>query len=540
MSRSTVASLKGARPGRHSSRAVAALAAACLTLTLAGCFGSSSSGPSLPGADPASIMPASTLLYLQAVIRPSGSLASGIDAASRRLLGIADPGPALQALLDKTARSGVSYAKDIRPWLGARAAFAVLASGGGHAQYVVVLDQIDTAKAQTALSSNALLQTSGSPDKTTRGSYRGVGYADDQSAHAIFGLVGQFVVIANDSAAFDATVDVDKGASSLASVGSYQQSLAGALPGSAGTAYASAGRLFNLIPSSGTSAAVLSLFKSFIGHEILYGSARLSSSGALLDLGALNAPQPSSGSATASGPQTNPIGTLPAGSLLAIGATHVGPALLQGIGELGKLGGGTAGNLSQSLGELQLATGVNLQSDLSSITTAAFFVEGTSVPSLHAALLLGLSDPSRATTILGQLHTLMALIASTQHGVAIGSLTTGSTSSFTISIPGLSYKLVVAAAGGRIVIALDQSSLSAALDGGPTLASSSAFKSASELLGDGIKPSIYVDLGGLATLAKSTGSKSSVLGYVQRLGSLAVGTGKIGGAEHVRVALTGS
>jgi len=528
------------RAARRARRAAGALVAGALALSLAGCFGSSSSSSSLPGADPASVVPSSALAYVQAVLRPSGKLARDIDAASERLLGIANPGAQLDALIDKSAQGGASYEKSIRPWLGARAGVAVLSVGSGHTEAVVVLDQTNDAKAQAALSTRAFFQTNGKPDATTSGSYRGVSYIDDQTSQSIAGVVGQFVVIATNAAAFDATVDVEKGASSLASAGNYQQSLGQTLSDSAGTAYANFGRLIALIPASGISSSALSAVKSLVGNEILYGSARFDANGALVDLGSLDAPKSSSSSSSAS--ETNPIGSLPADSWVAIGATNVGPSLLKALASLEKLAGGGTVNLSQSLAEIQLATGINVQGDLGSITTAGFFVDGASTASPQVALELGLANPSHASTILGQIYKLATLITSTTHGVSVGSLSIGSPSSFTLSISGFPDKLVIAAASGKIIVALGQSSLSAALASGPTLADSAGFKSSSALLGAGIQPVAYVDLARVATLVQSASpsTPSTVDGYLKRLGSVAIGAGKIGGSEHVRVAVTGS
>jgi hypothetical protein len=528
------------RAPRRGRRAAGALVVGALALSLAGCFGSSSSNSSLPGADPASVVPSSALAYAQAVIRPTGKLARDINAASERLLGIANPGAQLDGLIDKSAQGGVSYEKSIRPWLGARAGVALLSVGSGHAEAVVVLDQTDDAKARAALSTHVLFQTNGKPDTTTTGSYRGVSYVDDQTAQSVTGVVGQFVVIANNSAAFDATVDVEKGASSLASAGNYQDSLGQTLSDSAGTAYAALGRLVALIPASGVASSALSLVKGLVGNEILYGSARFDASGALLDLGSLDAPKSSSSSPST--PETNPIGSLPADSWVAIGATNVGPSLLKGLASVEKLAGGGTVNLSQSLAEIQLATGINIQADLGSITTAGFFVDGASTASPQAALELGLTDPSRASTILGQIYKLATLITSTTRSVSVGSLTAGSPSSFTLSISGFPDKLVIAAASGKIIVALGRSSLSAAVANGPTLAGSAGFKGSGALLGSGIQPVAYVDLARFATLVQgvSPSTPNAVDGYLKRLGSVAIGAGKISGSEHVRVAVRGS
>jgi hypothetical protein len=519
-------------PKPHHGRAAGGLACAVLALALAGCFGSGSSSSTMPGADPASILPASTLAYVQAVVRPTGTLASDIDAASARLLGIADPGQRLDALIDRSAAKGVTYEKDIRPWLGARVAIALLSAGKGGTDYVVVLDQDDPAKAQAAIANKALWQSSGS---TTTGSYRGVSYTEDETKQ-IAGVVGQYVVVANDAAAFDATVDVQKGANSLASATDYQQALGDQLSDAAGSAYVPLRKLVDVLSaslSSSTERTVLSAVDGMIGNGILDGSVRLDASGALLDLGTRGTPSSAASASSTSSPQTNPIGSLPADSLLAIGATHVGSALLSAIEGIG--------SLSSSLSEIQLATGIDIRGDLDSITTAGFFLSGASTASLQAALVLGLDDPAKAPTLLGQLYKLVTLVESVVKGVSVGSFSQGTTSSFTVTIKGLTQPIVIAAAGGRIVVALGQSSLAAATSSGTTLSAAGAFKRASALLGSGVQPDTYVNLSAIGAIASGagTGASSSLIAELQRLGAIVVGTGKVGGSERLRIAIPG-
>ena len=125
--------------------------------------------------------------------------------------------------------SGVSYETDVRPWLGARTAFALLSDSGGHGRIRRRPDQTNTRRPAPPSTNTALRPTRRPRDTITSGSYKGVTYADDMTSSAVAGVVGQFVVLANDTAAFDATVDVQQGGNSLAAVGSYQRSSRAAL-----------------------------------------------------------------------------------------------------------------------------------------------------------------------------------------------------------------------------------------------------------------------------------------------------------------------
>ncbi|MGD0980648.1 MAG: DUF3352 domain-containing protein, partial [Solirubrobacteraceae bacterium] len=308
--------------------------------TLAACGGSSSaSNSSAQGADPASAVPASALAYLQADVRPSGSLAQSIDAASKRLLGISDPGPKLDALIDRSMASGASYETDIRPWLGHQAAVAVLAgTTTAHAEYAVIVDQTDSAKAKAAIKNPALFSSgAGSADTLAQASYRGVSYTEDVTSKMDVGVVGDYVVVANDAASFDAIVDTEKGAASLAASSGYKQALTGELSGADGVAYLPLLRLIDaLVPAttseSPTAAAILQQLRTRYANAILSGSARFDANGAALDFAESGA-----GTSSSNG-ETNPIATLPDGSWLAIGLTNVGPSLGKIFTELGQLG----------------------------------------------------------------------------------------------------------------------------------------------------------------------------------------------------------
>jgi hypothetical protein len=231
-------------------RRVAAVAV-CLALavTVAACGSSSPNSTGAPANDPASLVPASALGYVAADLRPSGSLLQGIDAASQRLLGISDPGAQLDALIDKSIHGGLSYEKSVRPWLGeqgALAAFPVKTNGSSYG-YAFVVDQTNSALATAAFDNRSLFLTGSS---VTSGSYRGVNYVDAPSQKLVGGVVGHYAVLANSTAAFDAVVDVDKGAASLATVSGYKQALSTELPGADGVAYAPLLRAIDAIVSS--------------------------------------------------------------------------------------------------------------------------------------------------------------------------------------------------------------------------------------------------------------------------------------------------
>lgn len=532
-----------------------AVGGSALALALAGCFGSSSASSGGANADPASALPASSWVYGQAYIRPTGSQLQGIDAASQHFFATADPGTKIDAEIDKLLHPGVSYEKNIQPWLGHQAGFAVLgatASGSAtplvgslHAEVALVLDQTNTAKAKAAVASGGLFERKGAPaDKTTSKSYRGVTYTYDVTSKTAVGVVGDFVVLATVPA-FEAVVDVNKGAPSLASTPSYAHAIRAELSGADGFVYAPVGRLIRqLLPTLSAAAPQLgSQYTSLLSKytsEILLGSLRISDTSATLDLAGIDGP-PSG--ATGETGETNPITTLPAGSWLALGVTDIGPTVRNAFNALKSTTTSTAGSLAKSLAEVRQTSGLDVESDLESLTTAGLFVKGTSLATLEAALVLGVKDPADAATIVNQLRAFAGLEELSSKSFTVGRIDqAGITAGFTIKTSGSPITFEVAASAGRIVVALDAASLSDALSSSARYGASAGYSDASSLLGSGVHPDLVVDLSQLAALLKNfgvgaTGSDAEALNYLQRLGTFAIGTSHTTGTLHERIAV---
>src|SRR4051795_6825166 len=107
---------------RPRSRTLAVLAAAAAAVPVAGCGDSSSAGGGNAAADPASFLPASAPVYVEAQVRPGGDLKANVQTVGGKILRTDDPGGKLVGLIDRKLRDvGAIYAKDIEPWLGQRA-----------------------------------------------------------------------------------------------------------------------------------------------------------------------------------------------------------------------------------------------------------------------------------------------------------------------------------------------------------------------------------------------------------------------------------
>src|SRR5688572_27185718 len=94
-------------------------------LALAGCDVGGDGGD---GGDPATIAPADAALYADAVVRPEGDQKERANAFLSKALDDDDPGARIERLIDrgfKDSGEDATFADDIEPWLGERAAVFV-------------------------------------------------------------------------------------------------------------------------------------------------------------------------------------------------------------------------------------------------------------------------------------------------------------------------------------------------------------------------------------------------------------------------------
>jgi hypothetical protein len=168
---------------RRRALAVAGVAVVVLLiLVVRACGGGSGDSPPASGA--AKVVPADALLYLHLSTDPQRG-------AVKRALGLGGRFPGYPRLRDgvlrrlSTAASGVSYQRDVRPWLGDEAALALLNTPGQTAGSLVVLAVSNRNKAE-----GFLQRVAGAPG---RQNYRGTDISNYGNAAAAF--VGKYLVI---------------------------------------------------------------------------------------------------------------------------------------------------------------------------------------------------------------------------------------------------------------------------------------------------------------------------------------------------------
>jgi Protein of unknown function (DUF3352) len=155
---------------------------AVLAFVVRSCGGDAATSP--PAADAAKLVPADALVYLH--------LSTDTDRdAVEEALDLAERFPAFPRLRDaavgrlSTATAGVSFERDVRPWLGDEAALALLNTRSQTAGSLVVLAVADRKKADAFLS-----RVAGTPNRTE---YRGADVLSYGNAVAAF--VDDFLVI---------------------------------------------------------------------------------------------------------------------------------------------------------------------------------------------------------------------------------------------------------------------------------------------------------------------------------------------------------
>jgi hypothetical protein len=459
-----------------SPRRLAVLAAAALAIPIAGCGSSDDSSSGGGAGDPAKAIPASASFYLEATVRPTGKQRTDLEAALGKILRTNNPGAKITALIDKSSDNGQTYAKDIEPWLGRKAAVAVTGFTAGKPDWAVVINSTDDDKARKSVE--------GDKDYSVKRSYEGVDYRVNPKESDAQGVVDGFAIDGSENGFKQVVHLLKKGGDSLATNADLRDArdkvggdpgfmfvdLQGLLRSVAGTAGSS------LSPSQ--LSAVNGIFKRFraVGVGI----------GADAQAIRLNVATLGEGGGTGNGPGSAlPLDKAPGDSWLAFTQSDIGKSI-QGV--LDSLKNGSTGD---QITQFETATGLKVKEDLLSwMGDAGLFVEGDSVPALGGALVVESTDPAKTRTAIAKIKRLLSQF--TQGG--LGPAPAGSSAGFSMGAgSSRSKRILIGLAGSRFVIAYGDKAFRDAVHPSSTLSSSANFKGASGLLGGSTKPSFYLD-----------------------------------------------
>lgn len=561
--------------------APAALLAAILAVSLlaSGCGGSSTSGT---GASPATVVPASAPLYIDAVVRPSGSLEAETLAAGRRLTGRSAPFAGLVKLLQGPTGHAPDYDREVKPWLGAEAgiflssveaagsqvaslaaqsllraaltkalseglpgAEAALIGGEGlphllaqsSLQGALVLDTSDVAKARS------FLQTQARSAKAHPVTYRGVTF-EAATGGIAEGVVKDFAVIGTETGV-KGVIDTAAGGASLAHAPAYSKLTGSAESGRIANAYLDTRALSASIGRSGESP--LGLLQGVLGSVgQAYVSVIPTAHSVAIDLDTLPAGSSSNSGEPSSTTGAQVLSGLPGSAWLAIG-----------IGDLGKeLGNSTQGlsTLANLLSTFKLGSigigaafaplhsrSLNVSRDLLSwMGPTGVYVAGSNVLSLQAAVVVTSKDPARSRAAVSKLGRAYRESGGEVQGTSIP----GTDAAVLVKLPNFPLALTIADGQGKFVLGLGQASVQEALNPQSTLAGSPLYTNAEKALGGGIKPSAAVEFHTLSSLIESLGLSqapgfSGIASALQPLSSLAAGGGQTlsGGVKRARLVL---
>jgi hypothetical protein len=504
-------------------RLVLLVAVATAALAVAGCGGGSGGGDS--GSDPAMLAPPKSPLFIEAAVQPEGALRTNIESLAKSI-GIDDLGGLIVSEIESSASSSgesFDYAKEVKPWLGEKGGlFFQEYDGNDFKRYGVAIQSTDTTATQDFIDK----QSAESDEVPGKGSYEGVDYEVQSEDGTTTGVVGDFLVFAEDTATFKQMVDASNG-ESLADEETYTGTVDAAPGGSFADVFVDVGGLIDQAGGTIDPEAKQFLDSAGIDPEEATAVASLipGSDQVEIDLSTnLSGDNPPSGDAS------QLLGSLPASSFAAFAAADFGDRFEEAIDQIdtnGIPGQIPAGKFKSTLKE----AGIDVEKIAASVGDLGVFAEGSSESSLGGAAVLTTKNAKEATNTVSNIGLLLRS-AGTPGVTAIS----GKASGFSIRSAELGPKpLVVAAQGERIAIAygLPAATRALATGSGQTLADSPTYKEAVSALG-GTPISGFVDGPAALKLASALIPPAEQEGflkakpYLDKIEYLAIGSGSSG------------
>jgi hypothetical protein len=540
------------------------------------------------------VTPASTPLYIDAVLRPEGSLKANATTTASALTGRQHPFEGLLKLLAGSTGKTPNYAQEVEPWLGTNGGAFLSAAALGRAEGLVssatlekllsegwpgleaallgqsglqavlgassakgalVLDTSDVAKAQSFLEGQA--HSAGA--HTT--SYHGVTFQVSPDGMAE-GIVHKFAVIGSE-AGFKSVIETAAGGPSLAQASAYSKLTSTAEHGALANAYLSSEELASTLKSGGggsgsggsggSAESILPLLEGMLGNP---GQAYLSviptAHTVALDLDTLPPTSSaggsgSSGSASSSGESSSGhseafgesgaqvLRGLPGSSWLAVGIGDLGSAVGHGTQGLGALA---------SLGSVLNIDGIDFGKLLAPLSSRSLNVQ-QDLLSWAGATGLYVSGSSvldlQAAAVITSKDPASSRAAVAQLAQAYregGGQTSptsvpGTETAVTVKLPSFPLQLTLAAGQGKFVAGLGPSSIKEALSPQSTLGSAPSYSSAASALGGGIEPSALIEFHTLSGLLESLGLNQAAgfSGFASAIAPL--GTVTAGGGQSL-------
>ena len=551
----------------------AAVVPALAVLALAGCGGDDEEAMS----GPATLVPASSVVYAESVLRPEGEQSEALESSLGAILGTDDPGAMIvQELNEQLVEddAGVTYEGDIEPWLGGRGA-VFFTELYGDAEPDEVEGTVEGAKdcvaGQEPLESDvvegcappsdvvddgftgegvegafvveatdpeaaqAFAEKAAADDGPEAASYEGVDYTLGEGGDA-YAVVGDAVAFGSE-AGVKAVIDTEQGGESLAGDADFAE-LLGAEQGAAGSLFVDIPAVVSQADEAGeiASEAMDTLDTVFVGiaDEPLSAVVDADPGGFGLDVsyGATDVPF------LAAAEESALLRELPGDSWFAAGFSGVGEAIGSFVESADDFG--VAEDEIGATGEqFRREFGLDLEDFYAPLGDGAVYANGEGIFGTGGGLIFQTDDPEAAKKLIDGLER-----AAKRAGEQVRSLSGDTASGFSISIDEVPGGINFVAAEDRIVIAYGDAATSAAIDPGSaegTLADSAAFGAAEEALGSEFSVTAYLDFGPIVELldlaAAADPSLQQALPYIESLDFLISGSSEDGERIHQKTFL---
>ena len=382
-------------------RRVGALATiGVVVLALAGCDGGDGEEESVD-VGPAAVVPANAPAYFDVSVRPEGDARDAAEAAAGKILGSEDPGDTLISLIEEAAAEedpSFDWDEDVAPWLGEKVGLFPT-SLAGESEVALIAQTTDPDQALEFARSDEGIGASG-PERE----YNGVSFQVDSEGDAL-GVVDDFLVSATPKG-FKRVVDAAQG-DSLGDSDQFKDSV-GELPDERlATLYAVPRDFLGAIPEEEIDPEGRNLLLKAIGESAgtpVLGDLTASAENLELELSAAGG--------TVETEQSNLLAQLPAEAWLAFGLADIGNAIQNGLdsvesAEVKGLSG------EQLRGQLDEATGLDLEQVAQALGGGAIFAQGTSTLDLRGALIVQSNDEAVSAELLDSLESLITAQAGT-------------------------------------------------------------------------------------------------------------------------------
>jgi hypothetical protein len=440
----------------------------------------------------AGLAPAGSVMYGEATLKPDGDQKAAIDSLIEKFPGQGSAGDRIGSLMEKAfaeSDSGLSYGKDVKPWLGDEAAFFLsrLSADGENGDGGLLVATEDEEKAKTAL------------DKAIDGKkadYKGTEYFIEDDGAA--GVVDGWVVIATVPG-FKAAVDVADDGRSLEDDEDFQKALEGAPEERLGYFYINSPALLKTLQQS-PAGAQLGQFQEFF-KEPFVATINADDSGVRFEA---TVPKSLAAGFPVVAEGADLAGQLPGDSWLAMAQPDLGKTADRYVEVFGAQLGGRD-TIEQ---QFKSTTGLDLQEDvLSWMGDWGVFVRGTSVSELNGALIVETSDETKS----GRVIETIARFArqSADPGEQIGPLEVdGGGEGVTLRSSDVPQPIHLFQRDGKVVLAYGDAAAADAISPGQTLADTAEFGQAEDALGGDYNVSFYLAMEPILALVDSTSAGS--------------------------------